>query len=92
MVCSNLKVGMGHNFPFLGKDHGYFGYFVKTGPKLTFDFNTLSERPFSRLSKNHKIYMIGPTELKLWPFKDASLTLVTSVPLCSYTGLPLNNC
>ncbi len=38
-------------------------------------FNTSSERPFSKLSENHKINVIGPTERKLWPFKDALLTL-----------------
>ena len=36
-----------------------------------FDLNTSSERPISKLSENHKINVIGPTELKLWPFKDA---------------------
>ncbi len=30
---------------------------------------TSSERPISKLSENHKINVIGPTELKLWPFK-----------------------
>ncbi len=30
-----------------------------------FDFNTTSERPLSKLSKNHKINVIGPSELKL---------------------------
>ncbi len=33
-------------------------------------FNTSSERPISKLSENHKINVIGPTELKLWLFKD----------------------
>ena len=27
--------------------------------------------PLSKLSENHKINVIGPTELKFWPFKDA---------------------
>ncbi len=36
--------------------------------KLIFDFNTSPERPLSKLSENQKI---GPTELKLWLFKDA---------------------
>ncbi len=40
-----------------------------SGPKI--DFNTSSERPLSKLSENHKINVIGPTKLKLWPFKDA---------------------
>ncbi len=31
-------------------------------------FNSLSERPLSKLSENHKINVIGPSELKLWPF------------------------
>ncbi len=38
------------------------------GPNKILDFNTSSERPLSKLSENH---VIGPTELKLWPFKDA---------------------
>ena len=37
----------------------------------TLHLNTSSERPLSKLSENLKIYVIGPTELKLWPFKDA---------------------
>ncbi len=28
-----------------------------------------SERPISKLSENHKIYVIVPTKVKLWPFK-----------------------
>ena len=32
-----------------------------------------SERALSKLSENHKINVIGPTELKLWPFKGVSL-------------------
>ena len=32
--------------------------------------NISSERPLSKLSENHKINVIGPTELKLWPFKE----------------------
>ncbi len=39
----------------------------KTGRKYAFAFSTSSERPLSKLSS-----VIGPTELKLWPFKDAS--------------------
>ncbi len=35
-------------------------------------FNTSSERP---LSKAFRINIIGPAELKLWPFKDVYLTL-----------------
>ncbi len=27
------------------------------------------ERPLSKLSENHKMNLIGPTELELWPFK-----------------------
>ena len=42
--------------------------FWKTGP---FFFNISSERPLSKLSENHKINIIGPTELKLPSFKDA---------------------
>ncbi len=33
------------------------------------NFNAESERPLSKLSENHKINVIGPTELNLWPFK-----------------------
>ncbi len=31
------------------------------------------EKGLSKLSENHKIIVIRPTELKLWPFKDALL-------------------
>ena len=30
----------------------------------------ISKRARSKLSENHKINVIVPTELKLWPFKD----------------------
>ncbi len=45
----------------------------------------------------HKIYVIGPTELKLWPFKDALfnagpiyvivMVCVTSTGLYAYTNV-----
>ena len=38
------------------------------------DFNTSFERFFSKLSENHKINVIGPTKLKLWPFKRCYCT------------------
>ena len=41
------------------------------GPDKILDFNTSSERPFSKLSENHKINVIGPTKLKFWPFENA---------------------
>ncbi len=41
------------------------------GPDENLCFNTSCERPLSKLSENHKINVIGPTELKLWSFKDA---------------------
>ncbi len=69
MVCSNPKFGMGYNFLFSGKDHGLW-YFINQNKSE--DFNTSSERPPSKFSENHKINVIGPTELKLWPFKHAS--------------------
>ena len=58
--CQHLTIG--HN--------SHFRYFVKNRPKV--DFNTPSERPFSKLSEkfNHKINVIGPSKLKLWPLKD----------------------
>ncbi len=59
MVCK-FRTGQ-----FSGKDHD--GPFINR----PIDFNTSSERPPSKLSENHKINVIGPTELKLWPFKDA---------------------
>ena len=40
------------------------------------DFITSSERPLSKLSENHKMNVIGPTEPKLWPFKDALLNAI----------------
>ncbi len=45
-------------------------YLSKTGPKCTwtFDFNTSSERPISKLLENPKINVIGPTELKLYNY------------------------
>ncbi len=42
-------------------------------------FNASSERPLSKLSENHKINVIGPSELKLWPFKDAQYKLCVSM-------------
>ena len=39
----------------------------KTGPK-----NRLLILIHSKLSENHKINVIGPTKVKLWPFKEAS--------------------
>ncbi len=43
------------------------------GPSEIFDFNKSSENPLSKLLENHKINVIGPTKLKLWPFKDYRL-------------------
>ncbi len=40
-------------------------------PNEILDLNTSFERYFSKLPENQKINDIGPTELKLWPFKDA---------------------
>ncbi len=40
-------------------------FLLKQAQKLTFDFNTSSERPLSKLSENHKINVIGPVELKV---------------------------
>ncbi len=59
-------------------------YFVENRPQF-FGFNTSSERPFSKLLKNHKINVIGPTELKLWSFKDSSFNAVSMQ--CTYTNL-----
>ncbi len=77
-----LKSGM---VLFSGKDHGPM-VFCQKHP---FYFNTSSERPLSKLSENHKINVIGPTELKLWPFKDAlfntrSPSFCVCVPACIY--------
>ncbi len=55
-----------NEFP-IYKDHGL--YFVKNRLKII--VNTSSERPLSKLSEIHKISIIVPTELKLWPFKNA---------------------
>ncbi len=63
MVCLILKFGTGHNFPWYNIAHGSL-----SENRLIF-LNTSSERPLSKLSENHKINVIGPTELKLWPFK-----------------------
>ena len=40
-------------------------FFVKNRPKIDLDFKTSSERPLFKFSENHKINVIGPTELKL---------------------------
>ena len=77
MVCLNPKFETGHNFLFSEKYGGPW-YFVKKQAKQTFDFNISLERPLSKLSENHKINFIGPTELKLWPFNDACLQLFTA--------------
>ncbi len=60
MVCSNLKFKMGDNL-----------FSQKQAQNRLWIFNASSERPLSKLSENHKMNVIGPTELKLWPFKDA---------------------
>ena len=60
MVYSNPKFGTGNNFR----------YFCQNAKQI-FGFNTSSERPLPKLSENHKINVIGSTELKLWTFKDA---------------------
>ncbi len=65
MVCSNFNFGTGHNF----LSTGYATDHVEN--RLNFDFNTSSERFLSKLSENHKINIIVPTKLKLWPFKYA---------------------
>ena len=39
---------------------------------MIFDFNSSSERAHRKLSENHKTNDIGPTELELWPLKDAT--------------------
>ncbi len=61
MVCSN---------PILKR--AIISILSKTSPKYTFKS---SERPLSKLSENHKINVNGPTELKLWPFKDAFIII-----------------
>ncbi len=38
------------------------------GPDENLDRNTSFERSISKLSENHKIFDIGATALKLWPF------------------------
>ena len=34
-----------------------------------------------KISENHKINVFGPTELKLWPFKDALFNTIIHVSL-----------
>ncbi len=34
-----------------------------------------------KVSENHKINVFGPTELKLWPFKDALFNTIIHVSL-----------
>ncbi len=36
------------------------------GPNEILDLNTSFERSLSKLSENHNIFDIGPTEFKLW--------------------------
>ncbi len=90
MLKSQFETG--HNFLFSGKDHGLYiahGILSKTGQN-----RSSSERPLSKLSENHKINVIGPTELKLWPFKDKNHYLYnhqwggqTPLPLQSSAGV-----
>ena len=47
--------------------------------KYTFDVNTLSERPLSKLSENHKINVFGPTELSYGRSKMLYLMLYVPV-------------
>ncbi len=65
MVCSNLKIGTD---PFSEKT---MVFCQKTDRKYTFDFNTSSERPLSKLSENNKL----TNGTKLWLFKDALKTI-----------------
>ncbi len=58
--------------PSLGYHRGGHDAVWVCGDRLLI-FNTSSERPLAKLSENHKINVIRPTELKLWPFKDADL-------------------
>ncbi len=39
--------------------------------------------PLFKLSENHKINIVGPTELKLWPFKGA---LFNATVTCIYNS------
>ena len=43
------------------------------GPDELLDWNTSFEKSLSKLSENHKINVIGPTELKLWPSLPAAI-------------------
>ncbi len=64
---------------FLIKYHGLYNSsqsFPKIGNYGQFQLRDLIipfEKGLSKLSENHKIIVIRPTELKLWPFKDALL-------------------
>ncbi len=79
MVCLNLKIGIGHNFPFSKNNHGLYiymyiaWYLSKTGRIRLLILTHHLKRPLSKHSENHKINVIGPTKLKLWLFKDALL-------------------
>ncbi len=60
-----------------------------TSPEYT--FNTSSERPLSKLSENHKINVIGPTKLKLWPFKVMLNTYFVQYTISQITLRYLSN-
>ncbi len=44
---------------------------AKNRDRLDFKTRDFKSRAYCKLSENPKINVIGPTELKLWPFEDA---------------------
>ncbi len=54
-------------------------------PNREFD----SERPLFKLSENHKITVIGPTKLKILPFKNALFNATAPPPAPPTSSLPV---
>ncbi len=70
MVCSNLKFGTGHNFPFSAI--GYLLLPIVFCQKQAKYVLLILTHHLKRLSLSfQKIIKFGQTELKLWPFKYA---------------------
>ena len=65
--------------PIVGK-RPWARYFVKHNPQLF--LKAPSKRAHCKLSENHKINVIGSTELNLWLLRDASFTQLIHVLIC----------
>ncbi len=87
MVCSNLELAIICHFgkrPWVSVVTviNVINAMIFCEKQVQFDLNTSSERPLSKSSENHKINIIGPTELKLQPLKDALCACIGHIQEC----------